>query len=82
MDGPAYSPVGSRATLAPAPMPKVTVKVPVSVELTDEQLEAAETVNDLVGVVVKTSRSPEVREVAKRVVDVVKRLRGRRLRRG
>ncbi|MGH8750036.1 MAG: hypothetical protein ACREU5_13140 [Burkholderiales bacterium] len=61
-------------------MPKVTVKVPVSVELTDEQLEAAETVNDLVGVVVRTSHNPEVREVAKRVVDVVKRLRGRRLR--
>ena len=58
-------------------VPRVTVKLPVSVELTDEQLEAAEAVNNLVGVVVRTSRSPEVRDVAKRVAGVVRRLRKR-----
>ncbi|MGH8748820.1 MAG: hypothetical protein ACREU5_06910 [Burkholderiales bacterium] len=60
-------------------MPRVTVKLPVTVELTDEQLETAETLTDAAGVVLRKARDPEVRAVARRIADLVGRWRsGRR----
>ena len=58
-------------------MPRVTVKVPVSFDLSDDELEAASAVNDVVGVVVKASRNPELRAAAEKLVTVVRKARAR-----
>jgi hypothetical protein len=59
-------------------MPRVTVHLPVSVELTDEQLEDAHAVKDAIGLVARLARSPEVRDVAQRVAKTVARVRKQR----
>jgi hypothetical protein len=59
-------------------MPRITLKLPVSVELTDEQLADAETVNEAVGLVARVAKSPEMRDVAGRLVDLAKRKFGKR----
>jgi hypothetical protein len=58
-------------------MPRVTVHLPVSVELSDEQLEDARTVHDAIGLINRLARSPEVRAVARRVAKSVARARKR-----
>lgn len=56
-------------------MPRVTVRLPISVELTDEQVEDARAVDDAAGLLVRLFRSPEVRDMAQRVAKAARRAR-------
>jgi len=57
----------------PRAMPRITVHLPVALDLTDEQLRDAETVNEAVGVAVKIARTPEVRALGGRLLELARR---------
>jgi hypothetical protein len=54
-------------------MPRITVHLPVALELSDEQLRDAATVNEAVGVAVKIARTPEVRALGGRLLELARR---------
>jgi hypothetical protein len=54
-------------------MPRITVRLPVAIDLTDEQLADAETVNEAVGLAVKLAKTPEVRALGSRLLALARR---------
>lgn len=56
-------------------MPRITVQLPVSVDLTDEQLEDAQAVKEAVGIAVKMAQNPAVRDVVGRLARAAARVR-------
>jgi hypothetical protein len=57
---------------------QVTVHIPVSLSLSDDELADAATVNEVARVAVDIARDPEVRALGRRLVDLARRRFGKK----